>query len=55
MIVGSIFKLLVVISVLFWGTMSYATDYHVGPDQAYSSIGDVVWESLGPHFTMSNI
>jgi hypothetical protein len=26
--------------------MSWATDYHVGPDQAYTNIGDVPWESL---------
>jgi parallel beta-helix repeat protein len=27
-------------------SLAWATDYHVGPDQAYMKIGDVPWESL---------
>ena len=48
MIIKTIFKLLALISVLFCVTSSYGTDYHVGPSQTYSSIGDVAWESLEP-------
>lgn len=31
---------------LFFHVFTYATDYHVGPAQAYTNIGDVPWESM---------
>jgi len=41
------------IAVVLWCTSSaWAADFHVGPGQTYSNIGDVAWESLSPGDTV---
>ncbi|RLD77012.1 MAG: hypothetical protein DRJ10_12675, partial [Bacteroidetes bacterium] len=39
---------LTIFTLLIFGLQSYATDYHVGSDQALSTISEVPWSTLHP-------